>query len=66
MGEKKLLGCFFGSANPHREVPRLVALWQQGRLDLEGMISARRPLEEINEGFDDMRAGKGIRTVLTL
>lgn len=66
MGEKKLLGCVFGSANPHREVPRLVALWQQGRLDLEGMISERRPLEEINEGFDDMKAGKGIRTVLTL
>jgi S-(hydroxymethyl)glutathione dehydrogenase / alcohol dehydrogenase len=66
MGEKKLLGCVFGSANPHREVPRMLSLWQQGRLDLEGMISFRRPLEEINEGFDDMRAGHGIRTVLTL
>jgi Zn-dependent alcohol dehydrogenase len=66
MGEKKLLGCVFGSANPHREVPRMLALWRQGRLDLEGMISARRPLAEINEGFDDMAAGRGIRTVLTL
>jgi Zn-dependent alcohol dehydrogenase len=64
MGEKKLLGCVFGSANPHREVPRLLSLWQQGLLDLQGMISFRRPLDEINDGFEDMKAGKGIRTVL--
>jgi S-(hydroxymethyl)glutathione dehydrogenase/alcohol dehydrogenase len=66
MGEKKLLGCVFGSANPHREVPRMLALWAQGRLDLEGMISFRRPLDEINDGFEDMKAGHGIRTVLDL
>jgi S-(hydroxymethyl)glutathione dehydrogenase / alcohol dehydrogenase len=64
--EKKLLGCIFGSSNPHREVPRLLALWQRGALDLESMITFRRPLDEINEGFDDMRAGRGIRTMLTL
>jgi len=64
--EKKLLGCLFGSSNPHREVPRLLSLWRRGALDLESMISYRRPLAEINDGFDDMRAGRGIRTVLTL
>jgi Zn-dependent alcohol dehydrogenase len=64
--EKKLLGCLFGSSNPHREVPRMLSLWRSGDLDLEGMISFRRPLEEINEGFDDMRAGRGIRTVVDL
>ena len=36
------------------------------KLDLEGMVTARRPLEEINEAFDDMKAGHGIRTVLDL
>jgi S-(hydroxymethyl)glutathione dehydrogenase/alcohol dehydrogenase len=64
VAEKKLLGCLFGSCNPHREVPRLVGLWQRGALDLESMISYRRPLAEINEGFDDLRAGRGIRTVI--
>lgn len=64
--EKKLLGCLFGSANTHREVPRLLSLWRAGRLDLESMISHRRPLAEINEGLDDVRAGRGIRTVLSL
>jgi len=30
------------------------------------MVSYRRPLDEINEGLDDLRAGRGIRTVLSL
>jgi Zn-dependent alcohol dehydrogenase len=64
--EKKLLGCLFGSANTHREVPRLLSLWRAGLLDLESMISYRRPLSEINDGLDDLRAGRGIRTVLSL
>jgi Zn-dependent alcohol dehydrogenase len=64
--EKKLLGCLYGSANTHREVPRLLSLWRRGLLDLESMISYRRPLAEINDGLDDLRAGRGIRTVLEL
>jgi S-(hydroxymethyl)glutathione dehydrogenase/alcohol dehydrogenase len=63
---KKLCGCMLGSANSLREIPRLVALWQAGKLDLEGMITSRRPLAEINEGFADLAVGKGIRTVLEI
>jgi S-(hydroxymethyl)glutathione dehydrogenase/alcohol dehydrogenase len=44
----------------------MLSFWRAGVLDLEGMISFRRPLDEINAGFDDMRAGRGIRTVLDL
>jgi S-(hydroxymethyl)glutathione dehydrogenase/alcohol dehydrogenase len=39
-------------------------LWRAGRLDLEGMISQRRPLAEVNEAFADLTASRGIRTVL--
>ena len=66
MGEKKVTGCFLGSSHPAREFNRLLDLWRAGRLDLEGMVTARRPLEEINEAFADMKAGHGIRTVLDL
>ncbi len=66
ISEKKLLGCALGSSNSLREIPRLVALWQAGRLDLEALITARRPLAEINEAMADLRAGRGIRTVLSL
>jgi Zn-dependent alcohol dehydrogenase len=66
LGEKKLLGCFLGSSDPKREFPRLISLWRAGLLDLEGMITARRPLEEINDAFADMKAGRGLRTVIEL
>ena len=62
--EKRLVGCLYGGGNPHWQIPRLVSLWQRGLLDLEGMISDRRPLGEVNAGFDDLRAGRGLRTVL--
>ncbi len=65
-GGKKLLGCLYGDCNSQREVPRLLALWQTGRLDLEPMITARRPIDEINAALDDLRASIGIRTVFDL
>jgi S-(hydroxymethyl)glutathione dehydrogenase/alcohol dehydrogenase len=63
--EKKIMGSLLGSCHSHRDVPKFLALWRKGALDLEGMISHRRPIEEINEGMDDMRASRGIRTVLS-
>ena len=66
ISEKKLLGCTLGSCNSVREIPRLLALWQAGRLDLDALVTARRPLGEINAAFDDLRASRGIRTVLSL
>jgi Zn-dependent alcohol dehydrogenase len=64
--EKKLVGCLLGSGNSLREIPRLVALWQAGHLDLEGLVTARRPLAEINEAMTDLKMSRGIRTVLAL
>ena len=61
---KRLLGTILGGVNSLREIPRLVALWQTGRLQLESLITSRRPLADINAALDDLRAGKGIRTVL--
>lgn len=64
-GEKRLLGCLLGSSNSLRDIPRLVALWQVGRLDLDALVTRRRPLEEINDAVDELRAHAGVRTVLT-
>jgi len=63
---KKLIGSVLGGVNSLHEIPRLISLWQAGRLDLEGLITNRRPLDEVNQGFEDLAAGRGIRTVLTL
>jgi S-(hydroxymethyl)glutathione dehydrogenase/alcohol dehydrogenase len=64
--ERRLVGSFLGSSNSPRDIPRLLSLWRAGRLDLEGMITGRRPLTEVNEAFDDLRAARGLRTVLEL
>jgi len=63
---KTLMGCLLGSANSLHEIPRLVTLWQAGRLDLEALITGHRPLEQINDAVDDLRASRGVRTVLVL
>jgi Zn-dependent alcohol dehydrogenase len=66
VAEKKLLGCILGSSNSLREIPRLVALWRAGRLDLESLVTARRPLAQIDDALADLRAGRGVRTVLAI
>ena len=60
------MGTLLGSCNSLLEIPRLIALYQAGRLDLEALITARRPLEEINEAMADLGASVGVRTVLSL
>lgn len=62
--EKRLLGCFLGSSNALRDLPRYLELWQAGRLDLEALVTARRPLDELNEAVADLQAHRGLRTVL--
>jgi S-(hydroxymethyl)glutathione dehydrogenase/alcohol dehydrogenase len=64
--EKKLVGCFLGSCNPARDVPLLLGQWRAGRLDLEAMVTVRRPLAELNDAFTDLAAGEGLRTVITI
>ena len=63
--EKHITGSLLGSCHSHRDVPRFIALWQAGKLDFENMISSRRPIAEINDGLEDLRNGRGIRTVLS-
>jgi S-(hydroxymethyl)glutathione dehydrogenase / alcohol dehydrogenase len=64
--EKKLCGCMLGSCNSLTDIPRLLQFWKEGKLNLEAMVTSVRPLEEINEAFEDMKAGRGIRTVLRI
>jgi Zn-dependent alcohol dehydrogenase len=64
--ERRLVGSFLGSSNSPRDIPLLLSLWKAGKLDLEGMITRRRPITEVNEAFDDLRAARGLRTVLEL
>ena len=64
-GDKTLKGSMYGSANVRVDFPRFLRLWKAGKLDLEGMITRRMPLEQVNEAFRAMQAGEVVRSVLT-
>jgi len=66
IGGKRVVASVLGDSNALREFPRLVRLWQAGQLDLEGLVTARRPIEEIDQALDDLRASRGVRTVLSI
>jgi S-(hydroxymethyl)glutathione dehydrogenase/alcohol dehydrogenase len=63
--QKRLQGSLFGEANPMADIPKLLALYKNRQLKLDEMITTRYSLEDINRGFEDMRAGTNIRGVIT-
>ncbi len=63
--EKRLLGSYYGSADVRRDFLRFIRLWQAGRLDLEGMISARLDISQAQEAFEALKRGEVIRQILT-
>ncbi len=62
--ERTLKGSYIGSAAPLRDVPRLIGLFQAGKLPVDALLTHRLKLEEINEGFDRLREGIGVRQVV--
>ncbi len=62
--EKQIIGSLFGSANPRYDIPQLARLYRQGQLDLDSMVTRTYSLDELNQGYQDMRDGKNIRGVI--
>jgi S-(hydroxymethyl)glutathione dehydrogenase/alcohol dehydrogenase len=59
------MGTAFGGARGRTDVPRIVDWYMDGRINIDDLITHVIPLEQINEGFDLMRRGESIRTVVT-
>ena len=64
MQEKRLIGSVYGSGNPARDIPRLVALYQAGRLKLDELVSRTYALGQVNEALDALAASDGARGVI--
>lgn len=64
MQEKRIRRVSYGNARPQRDFPLLVEAYLRGDLLLDEMVTQRLRLEDINTGFDSLRAGKGIRSVV--
>lgn len=62
--DQRILGCNYGSTVPERDIPRLVDELMSGDLDLESMVSARRPLSEAQSALDDLSSGLALRQLL--
>jgi len=62
--ERRIQGSSMGSNRFRTDMPRLLALWQQGRLKLDHLISSRIRLEEINEGFARLKGGQVVRQLI--
>jgi S-(hydroxymethyl)glutathione dehydrogenase/alcohol dehydrogenase len=62
--EKSLIGSFYGSGNPAVEIADLAELVVSGSLPLSRTVSHRTDLDGINEAFERMQRGEGVRTVV--
>jgi S-(hydroxymethyl)glutathione dehydrogenase / alcohol dehydrogenase len=53
---QRILGSNYGSVDPQRDIPQLVDLYMEGRLDLDALVSGRRPLDEAADALEDLAA----------
>ena len=63
--ERVLTGSLYGSAVPRTDIPRLIGLYRKGDLKLDELLTHTYPIEKINEAYDDLQAGKTLRSVVT-
>jgi S-(hydroxymethyl)glutathione dehydrogenase/alcohol dehydrogenase len=61
---KKMLASLYGSADVQRDYPRMLGLWRTGRLDLDGMITQRLKLDDIDRALAALGRGDVVRQVI--
>ena len=61
---RKWEGSAFGGARGRTDVPKIVDWYMEGKINIDDLITHKLPLSRINEGFDLMKAGESIRTVV--
>ena len=64
--ERTLKGSYIGTCVPSRDLPRYVALFREGRLPVDRLMSGTLSLDQINEGFDRLAEGSVARLVVNL
>ncbi len=62
--EKRLIGSFYGSCQPRVDMPKILNLYEEGKLKLDELITRHYRLGQINEAFADMEAGENARGVI--
>ncbi|WP_236791912.1 NDMA-dependent alcohol dehydrogenase [Amycolatopsis sp. GM8] len=62
--EKRIIGTLYGSCNPQADIPRLLGMARQGKLELDNLVTRKYALDDINQGFADMLEGRNIRGLI--
>ncbi|OSC31601.1 alcohol dehydrogenase [Mycobacterium vulneris] len=62
--EKSIHGALFGSSNPRHDIPRYLEMYNLGQLKLDELVTKEYSLDDINEGYEDMLAGRNIRGLI--
>src|SRR5699024_9814108 len=61
-----LKSSWYGDCLPSRDFPMLVDLYQQGRLNLDGFVSERIGIDDVEDAFDKIDRGAVLRSVVEL
>jgi S-(hydroxymethyl)glutathione dehydrogenase/alcohol dehydrogenase len=62
--QKRIQGSLFGGSSPSVDIPWLLGLYQSGDLKLDEIITRSYTLDQVNEGYADMEAGKNVRGIV--
>jgi len=62
--QKAIMGAVYGFASPRVQIPELIALYRDGALRLSELITRRYRLDQLNEGYADLIAGRNLRGVV--
>jgi Zn-dependent alcohol dehydrogenase len=63
---QRILGSKMGGARIREDIPKLIGLYEAGRLKLDELISGRYPLERVNDAIASVKRGDALRNVLVL
>ena len=62
--QKAIMGAVYGFQSPRLQIPELLALYRRGDLKLKELVTRRYSLDEVNQGYADLDAGKNLRGVI--
>jgi len=62
--ERILTGSFMGSTNLQVDIPKLIELYQAGKLKLDELITKHYRLEQINEAIESVERGEALRNII--
>jgi len=62
--QKTIMGAMYGTSNARIEIPKLLYMYKNGQIKLDELVTNTYALDDINQGYDDLMAGKNIRGII--